>query len=184
MPWIMLHKKMINKWEYGELTVGERLMFIHMLLIADSVRNRFPVDTKWLHRKLQVKAPLKLEKFEKLGFIEFFGSEKKIDRSVIREDINLKDINLKEKICGDLDENLLWGKCVFQIECQILPDNFKSLFETMVFGGISDGNANFICQNKFHADCISKNYTELIETTMGEIFGFSLEAKFIVEERQ
>ncbi len=182
MPWIMLHKKMINKWEYGQLTVGERLMFIHMLLIADSVNNRFPADTSWLHRKLQVKAPLKLEKFEKLGFIEFFGSEKKIDRSVIIEDINLKDINLKEKIYGNLGENLLWGKCRFQIECQILPDNFKTQFEPMTFGGISDGQANFICQSKFHADCMSRNYTELIESTMAEVFGFSLEANFIILE--
>lgn len=87
-PWIMLHKKIMNDWAYGELTVGERLMYVHMLLIADSVNNEFPMDTKWLHLRLQVKAPLKLEKFERLGFISFLGAQ---------EDINLEDINLEEK---------------------------------------------------------------------------------------
>lgn len=96
LPWIKLQKKMMNDWEYGELSVGERLMYVHMLLVADSVNNRFAMDTKWLHSKLQVKAPLKIEKFEKLGFIEILGSEKKVDRSVRREDINLEDINLEE----------------------------------------------------------------------------------------
>ena len=96
MPWIKLHKKMMNDWEYGELSVGERLMYVHMLLVADSVNNRFPMDTKWLHRKLQVKASLEIEKFERLGFIEIIGRSVKKKKSTRREEIRREDINLKE----------------------------------------------------------------------------------------
>ena len=178
LPWIMLHKKLINDWAYGELSVGERLMYIHMLLVADSVHNKFPMDTKWLHRKLQVKAPLKIEKFEKLGLIVFIGQENLIE-DIHLEDINLEYINLDMGV--DPVQSGMWVKCMQEIEAQILPDNFKTLFQPMAFGGVTDGKASLLCGNKFHADCLAKNYADLIETTMTEIFEKPVKPEFVIK---
>ena len=181
LPWIMLHKKLINDWAYGELSVGERLMYIHMLLVADSVHNKFPMDTKWLHRKLQVKAPLKIEKFEKLGFIEIIGQE----NASIREDIHLEDMNLdyrnQANLGVDFLQSCMWAKCMNAIEGTILPDNFKTLFLPMAFGGVTDGKASLICGDKFHADCLAKNYTDLIAMTMTEIFEKPVKPEFVIK---
>jgi len=181
LPWIMLHKKLINDWAYGELSVGERLMYIHMLLVADSVNNKFPRDIKWLHRKLQVKAPLKIEKFEKLGLIYFIGQE----NASIREDIHKENINIEYRnqatLGVDFVQTCMWAKCMQEIEAQILPDNFKALFEPMAFGGVTDGKASLICGNEFHVDCMAKNYTDLIETTMTEIFEKPVKPEFVIK---
>lgn len=183
LPWIMLHKKLINDWAYGELSVGERLMYVHMLLVADSVHNKFPMDIKWLHRKLQVKAPLKIEKFEKLGLIKIIGQE----NASIGEDIHLEDINLYGEYSNlpplgvDLVQSGMWVRCMFEIEGQILPNNFKTLFKPMAFGGVTDGKASLICANKIHADCLAKNYADLIETTMTEIFEQPVKPEFVIK---
>ena len=97
LPWIKLHKKIMNDWGYGELRVSERLMFIHMLLMADSVSNRFPLDPKWMRSRLQVDAQWIFANFESKGLIEKIGHEEKTDDSPRREDINLKEINKHKK---------------------------------------------------------------------------------------
>ena len=97
LPWIKLHKKIMNDWGYGELRVSERLMFIHMLLMADSVSNRFPVDPQWMRTRLQVEAQWIFANFESKGLIEIIGQQGKTENVSRREDINLNNINLKEK---------------------------------------------------------------------------------------
>jgi len=93
MPWIKLHKKLPNDWGYGELRASEQLMFIHMLLMADSVSNRFPLDPKWMRTRLQVDAQWIFANFESKGLIEIIGSEKNEDCPSRREEKRIEDIN-------------------------------------------------------------------------------------------
>jgi len=90
-----------------------------------------------------------------------------------------------KKVCQptgvDPAQSEKWKKCMDNIEAQILPDNFRSLFETMAFGGVADGNASLICENKFHADSLSENYTDLIKVTMTSIFKDPVNPKFVIK---
>ena len=81
----------------------------------------------------------------------------------------------------DPEQSKKWSKCSSEIEGQILPENFSLLFEPMAFGGIVDGTASLICGNKFHVDCMAKNYADLIETTMTEIFNVPIKPAFIID---
>lgn len=98
-----------------------------------------------------------------------------------------KEIKIKKvepPLGVDLVQSGKWALCMFEIEAQILPDNFKSLFETMAFGGVTDGKASLICADDFHADCMAKNYTDLIEMTLTEVFGKPVSTDFVIEKNE
>lgn len=95
-PWIKLHKKITNDWAYGQLHDSHKTAYIHMLLSADTVGNRFPYDSRSLRRQLQVSSPVKTEVFEFLGLIEEIG-DPKLDGASFREDKSREDKNRGEE---------------------------------------------------------------------------------------
>lgn len=100
---------------------------------------------------------------------------------------NLKPTPTKEieKVCPpagvDPGQTEKWVKCMGDIEPQISPSNFTTLFETMAFGGVVDGKASLICGNQFHADSLAENYTDLVETTMTQIFDKPVKPEFKIK---
>lgn len=97
LPWIKLHKKIMNDYSYGELKAAEKLMYIHMLLIADQVCNKFPLDAKWMRAKLGVNAKWDYKTFERLGFIEIIGTEEN-NKSPPRREENIIEEKSKHNI--------------------------------------------------------------------------------------
>lgn len=95
LPWIKLHKKLMNDYAYGELLVSEKLMFIHMLLIADSIANEFPVNAKWMRTKLQVHAKWNFASFESKGLIEIIGEREKPENATRREEKRKEEKRIK-----------------------------------------------------------------------------------------
>lgn len=69
-PWIKLHKKLRHDWAYGQLHDSHKAAFVHLLLTADEVNNRFPCDSRALRKQLVLNSNVKIEVFEKVGLIE------------------------------------------------------------------------------------------------------------------
>jgi len=74
-----------------------------------------------------------------------------------------------------------WEKCLQSIQAQILPENFETLFETMAFAGIQNGEAKIICPSKHYRDCVLKNYLDLIGGNMTAVFGEKVKLEFLLD---
>ena len=79
--WVKLYKKIIHDWEYTQLHDSYKAHFLHMILIADAVENRFPRDSVAIRRQLNVSSNVKIEVFEKAGLIEEI-----VQKTPIRQD--------------------------------------------------------------------------------------------------
>ena len=80
---------------------------------------------------------------------------------------------------GNLDKN--WGKTLQEIESQILPRNFETLFQALAFGGIHEGKARIFCPSEAYRVCLSENYSDLIGTVAGQVFGEQVTPVFLLD---
>lgn len=100
-PWIKLHKKIQNDWAYGQLHDSHKAAFIHLLLNADSVGNQFPYDARSLRLQLSLSSPVKIEVFERLGFIEEIVPDLslRVDKDKIKIRVDKDKIKEKPGVC-------------------------------------------------------------------------------------
>lgn len=74
-----------------------------------------------------------------------------------------------------------WEKCLEEIQSQIRPENFETLFEPMAFAGIDNSKAKIICPSKQYRDCVLENYDGLVEGIMSSVFGEPVKPVFSLD---
>jgi hypothetical protein len=147
------------------------------------IQKQLKTKVKRKGNKLRIECPNLLKKRDEYSErtryspdkVSLKNKEKRIKNKLIRKVLPPPGV--------DPEQSKKWSKCLGHIEAQILPENFTTLFETMAFAGVMSGKASLICSDKDHSDCLSENYTDLIQATMTEIFDKPLTPEFVIEAR-
>ncbi len=111
------------------------------------------------------------------NFIE--PAEKKITKIKNQQAKRVKTREPTTRVIPVVDER--WEKCLREIEAQILPENYSTLFEPLVFRGVKRGRGVIVCPSKFYRDCVVKNYGDMIAATMGTVFGKHVEPVILAD---
>ena len=68
-PWIKLHSKVLDNYEYGCLPDASKLLLISLWMLASKTGNKIPYDLAWISAKSMIKSKIDLEPLEKANFI-------------------------------------------------------------------------------------------------------------------
>ena len=63
-------------------------------------------------------------------------------------------------------KEILWQKCLKEIEVQILPENYTTLFSPTYPYALDNGSLTVAVPSNFYKKCLQENYQDLIETTL------------------
>ncbi len=75
-----------------------------------------------------------------------------------------------------------WARCLREIQGRILPENYSTVIEPLVFGGVEQGKGVILCPSKFYLDCVVENYFDLIQGTMTQVFGVPMAPELLLFE--
>jgi len=73
-PWIKLHNKILDCYEYGCLQDASKLLLLSLYLLASRTDNKIPNDMFWIKSKAMLKGKVDIKPLIKHGFIEVIGN--------------------------------------------------------------------------------------------------------------
>lgn len=68
-PWIKLHNKLLDNYEYGRLQDASKLLLISLYLLASRTDNKIPFDLEWIRSKAMLKGKIDLKPLIDAEFI-------------------------------------------------------------------------------------------------------------------
>ena len=68
-PWIKLHNKLFDNYEYGRLQNDSKLLLISLYLLASKCDNCIPNDVEWIKKKTMIQGKIEIVPLIKAGFI-------------------------------------------------------------------------------------------------------------------
>lgn len=71
--WIKLHSSLLDDYDYCTLADTNKILFVHLCVLAGQLHNRIPSDKKWLSKKLSLRR-IDLAGLSKAGFIEPYNN--------------------------------------------------------------------------------------------------------------
>ena len=69
-PWIKLHNKLLDNYDYGCLQDASKLLLISLYLLASRTDNHIPSDLEWIRSKAMLKGKIDLQPLIKASFIK------------------------------------------------------------------------------------------------------------------
>jgi hypothetical protein len=69
-PWIKLHNRMLDDYDYGCLPDSGKLLLITLFMLASRTDNNIPTDPEWIRSKGMLKGKIDLDPLIKAKFIE------------------------------------------------------------------------------------------------------------------
>ena len=78
-------------------------------------------------------------------------------------------------------KDVIWKKCLEQIEGTILPDSYATWFSPTYPSNLTDGLITIAVPNQFYRKCLIENYRDLIEKTLKSIADEPLLVEFCVK---
>lgn len=69
-PWIKLHNKILDCYEYGCLQDASKLLLLSLYLLASRTENKIPNDLEWIKAKAMIKGKIDLKPLIENRFIE------------------------------------------------------------------------------------------------------------------
>ena len=75
---------------------------------------------------------------------------------------------------------VLWEKCLEEIEKQVLPENFVTWFSPTYLFSKDDDSITIAVPNDFFKNCLKENYQCLIENTLESITKSQIRVSFEV----
>ena len=78
-------------------------------------------------------------------------------------------------------KDVIWKKCLEQIEGTILPDSYATWFSPTYPSNLTDGLITIAVPNQFYRKCLIENYRDLIEKTLKNISDEPLLVEFCVK---
>jgi len=79
-------------------------------------------------------------------------------------------------------KEILWQQCLKEIEAQILPENYATLFSPTYPYELKNDFLTVAVPSKFYKNCLQENYQDLIETTLESLLKKKTEVVFWVTE--
>jgi len=70
-PWIKLHNRILDCYEYGCLQDDSKLLLISLYLLASRTENKIPSDPEWIKSKAMLKAKINLKPLIDSEFIRY-----------------------------------------------------------------------------------------------------------------
>jgi hypothetical protein len=68
--WIKLYHRLLDNYEYTQLSDHDKLLFLETLMISARTSNRIPNDVQWLKRTYTLKGKIDFKELISLGFME------------------------------------------------------------------------------------------------------------------
>jgi hypothetical protein len=92
-PWIKLYNDLLENYEFSLLSDKEKFHLVGIWILASRLKNKLPLDGKWIARKIDADSKVDLNRLIELEFIEVLADSKqdasklqhKEDNSVPRE---------------------------------------------------------------------------------------------------
>ncbi len=81
-------------------------------------------------------------------------------------------------------KEILWQKCLKEIEEQILPENYTTWFSPTYPYNIGEDSLTIVVPNQFYKKCLEENYQDLIETTLESILKNKMSVDFLVNSEK
>ena len=75
-PWIKLHNKILDNYDYGCLQDASKLLLISLFMLASKTENHIPMDLEWIKSKATLKGKIDLEPLIKYSFINIVAESK------------------------------------------------------------------------------------------------------------
>jgi len=79
-------------------------------------------------------------------------------------------------------KEILWQHCLKEIEAQILPENYTTLFSSTYPYALMNDSLTVAVPNNFFKKCLQENYQDLIETTLESLLKKKTLVDFCVAE--
>lgn len=84
-PWIKLHSKVLDNYEYGCLQDASKLLLISLWMLASKTDNRIPYDITWIKAKAMIQSKIDLEPLKKASFIRVLANDMQDASMVLAE---------------------------------------------------------------------------------------------------
>ena len=78
-PWIKLYVNLLDDYDYYSLPDNQKLILIHLWLLASKTNNNIPYDLLWIKSTLNLNIAIEIEPLIKAGFL--WSDDEKIDES-------------------------------------------------------------------------------------------------------
>jgi len=79
-------------------------------------------------------------------------------------------------------KEILWQQCLKEIEAQILPENYTTLFSPTYPYALKNDSLTIAVPSNFYKKCLQENYQDLIETTLESLLKKKTLVDFLVTE--
>lgn len=80
-------------------------------------------------------------------------------------------------------KEILWQQCLKEIEAQILPENYTTLFSPTYPYALKNDSLTVAVPSIFYKKCLQENYLDLIETTLESLLKKKTGVDFLVAEK-
>ena len=96
------------------------------------------------------------------------------------KDIRGKNVDQQKSKPLDPETKKLWAACLVQIKLNIMPEYFQNYFETTTVYSFEENILRISVPNQYTRKCLIEIYRKLIESTVKEIWGKSIQVDFCV----
>ena len=69
-PWIKLYNDLLENYEFSLLSDKEKFHLVGIWILASRLKNKLPLDGKWIAKKIDADSKVDLNRLIELGFIE------------------------------------------------------------------------------------------------------------------
>jgi len=80
-------------------------------------------------------------------------------------------------------KEILWQQCLKEIEAQILPENYTTLFSPTYPYALNNDSLTVAVPSIFYKKCLQENYLDLIETTLESLLKKKTGVDFLVTDK-
>jgi len=135
-PWIKLHNKLFDNYEYGRLHDDSKLLLISLYLLASKCENCIPDDITWIKQKTMIQGDVNITPLINAGFINKNNTVPSCNHNDSTTQASCKQNGGTDKSRVETDKKEIYGEFknvkLTDKELNKLKDRFNSTFEDKI----------------------------------------------------